>query len=166
MCYVIRLFIISKWRLNASHTKWDENRIMNGWLCWSVFKGFDRILMLLKHRLYYSGKEFDRENLCTFKLRCICVHISRFCMILPLQIQAFRRFQGSTITGNIIDRNDTKLIIWLHNTEWNCDETSNIVTYRKIVDHWEKIQIFRKDLYFSVTITFKYRTYSSVCAYS
>ena len=94
-----------------------KNIIMNGWLCWSVFKGFDRILMLLKHRLYYSGKEFDRENLCTFKLRCICVHISRFCMILPLQIQAFRRFQGSTITGKIIDRNDTKLIIWLHKVE-------------------------------------------------
>ena len=127
-----------------------ENIIMNGWLCWSVFKGFDRILMLLKHRLYYSGKEFDRENLCTFKLRCICVHISRFCMILPLQIQAFQSFQGAIITDKIIDRNDMKLFIRFHKVEiistyWTkFYEMSNIVTYCKIVDHWEKYKVSEK----------------------
>ena len=147
-----------------------KNRIMNGWLCWSVFKGFDRILMLLKHRLYYSGKEFDRENLCTFKLRCICVHISRFCMILPLQIQAFQSFQGATITDKIIDRNDMKLFIRFHKVQ--IISTNEILPNFKhcyiLQNSWwlRKIQSFRKDLYFSVTITFKYRTYSSVCAYS
>ena len=127
-----------------------KNRIMNGWLCWSVFKGFDRILMLLKHRLYYSGKEFDRENLCTFKLRCICVHISRFCMILPLQTQAFQSFQVTIITDKIIDRNDMKLFIRFHKVEiistcWTkFYEISNIVTYCKIVDHGEKFKVSEK----------------------
>ena len=82
--------------------------------------------MLLKHRLYYSGKEFDRENLCTFKLRCICVHISRFCMILPLQIQAFQSFQGTTITDKIIGRNDMKLFIRFHKVEMRNEILRNV----------------------------------------
>ena len=145
-----------------------KNRIMNGWLCWSVFKGFDRILMLLKHRLYYSGKEFDRENLCTFKLRCICVHISRFCMILPLQTQAFQSFQVTIITDKIIDRNDMKLFIRFHKVEMRNKILRNVKHCYILQNSWSlrKTQSCRKDLYFSVTITFKYRTYSSVCAYS
>ena len=123
--------------------------------------------MLLKHRLYYSGKEFDRENLCTFKLRCICVHISRFCMILPLRIQAFQSPQGTTITDKIIDR---KLFIRFHKVEIiSTNEILRNVKHCYILQNncsLRKIQSFRKDLYFSVTITFKYRTYSSVCAYS